>query len=190
MLGIVLKLMCILVKISKTKMNWYKKTIESEKKSVIIAKMKKEFIIMRGISGSGKSTLAKQLAGETGQIFSADDFWEQSGRGYQFDPNRLGEAHNWNYDRIVSALANGVTPVILDNTNVTLWDMAQAKPVIELAQSEGYDVRIEQPSTPWAFNAEELVKRNTHGVPLKTIEKKIRQWAPDVTVDDIMNYKN
>jgi len=171
-------------------MNWYKKILESDNKNSIIPNMKKELIINRGIQGSGKSTLARQLAGETGQIFSADDYHiDPETEQYNWKPENVAKAHIWNYERMKKAIEQGVSPVILDNINVTMWEMRQAKPLIEFAKSKGYDIRIEETKTPWRFDAEELYKKNTHNVPLETIQKKIRQWVPNVTVDDILKEK-
>ena len=33
-------------------------------------------------------------------------------------------------------------------------------------------------SNPWAKNAEELARRNTHGVTKEVIAKRLRQWQP------------
>ncbi|MHA1469018.1 MAG: AAA family ATPase [Candidatus Asgardarchaeia archaeon] len=168
-------------------MNWYKKTVESEKNHSIIVAMKKEFVIMRGLPGSGKSTLAKQLAGTNGQIFSADDFFMDTDGNYNFDPSKLGQAHEWNYNRIREAISAGASPVILDNTNVAQWELRKLKPLIEHATLRGYKSRIEEPQTPWAMDPEELAKRNTHGVPQEAIEGKLRKWVKDPTIEDIQS---
>jgi predicted kinase len=170
-------------------MNWYKKTLTSDSQSDIISPMKKEFIIMRGASGSGKSFLAKQLAGENGQIFSADDYFMDYQGNYNWEGSEISTAHKWNHNRIKEAIENGISPVVMDNTNITMWDMAQSKPIIQHAMERGYDVRIEETQTPWAFDPKELAKRNTHGLDEKRIEKQISRWAPDVTVDDVLNYE-
>ena len=147
----------------------------------------KFFYILRGLSGSGKSFLSKQLAGETGQIFSTDDFFIDEKGEYNWDRNKISEAHLWNQNRILNAINNDISPIIIDNTNIMMWELKQLKPIIEYAQNLGYKTEIKEPDTPWKFNAEELFKRNTHGVPLETIQKKINQWEPDVTIDDILN---
>jgi shikimate kinase len=55
--------------------------------------------IMRGVSGSGKSTHAKTLAGDSGLVFSTDEYFESSGR-YVFDVAQLQPAHAWNKVRL------------------------------------------------------------------------------------------
>ena len=41
-----------------------------------------------------------------------------------------------------------------------------------------YSVLVLETSTPWAKNAEELARRNTHGVTKEVIAKRLRQWQP------------
>ena len=149
--------------------------------------MNKEFIIMRGLPGSGKSTLAKQLAGDTGSQFAADDYFMDEQGNYNWSADKISEAHRWNHDRIKKAIEQGISPVIMDNTNVSKWDLQQTKPLIEFAEANGYKARIEQANTPWAFNAEELSKKNTHKVPLEAIQAKLNKWYPNPTIDDIKN---
>jgi predicted kinase len=160
-------------------MNWYKKAQQNNK----------EFIIMRGLHGSGKSTLAKQLAGKTGVSFSSDDFFMENGK-YNFDVSKIGEAHEWNYNRAMRAVDQGISPVILDNTNVSMEDLKKLKPVVQYAIQHGYVPRIEETKTPWAFNAEELAKKNTHGVPLEYIRERIKDWAPNPTIQNILEDEN
>jgi len=154
---------------------WYKSAQNSEKG--------RKLIICRGCPGSGKSTLAKQLAGETGQIFSTDEFFMKDGK-YNFNSQLLGRAHNWNQARAEKAMQDGVTPIIIDNTNVKGRD---ARSYVENGLKYGYDIKFQEPDTPWKFDAEELAKRNQHGVPLESIERMIKNWEPDLTVDKIID---
>jgi NEDD4-binding protein 2 len=134
----------------------------------------KEIIIMRGLPGSGKSTRAAELAGTTGLIFSTDEFFLRDGH-YEFDRFRLKEAHQWNQQRVENAAANGVPLIVVDNTNVTQWEMA---PYIRIAQTHGYAVRFKYPQTPWQFDPQELARRNTHGVPYEAIVRAMERWQP------------
>ena len=165
--------------------------------------MGKELIIMRGVSGSGKSWKARELlrgysSGDNplnhpvgnGVICSADDFFTERGKGeYAFDPSLLPVAHKQCQDKAVQALKKGLSPVIIDNTNTKLWELKQLKPIILLAQSLGYKVRIEEPDTEWwkRKDVEEMWRRNSHGVPREAIERMVNRFHPNVTVDDILN---
>lgn len=135
--------------------------------------------IMRGPSGAGKSTKAKEL-GISGTTLSTDDFWMKNGE-YQFDINRIGEAHQWNQQRARDCLKKGITPVIIDNTNIEAWEM---KPYVGMAQQYGYQVRIVPVEVK--NTAQELAQRNKHGVPVESIQKMLDKYDPRVTVRDIL----
>jgi adenylate kinase family enzyme len=144
--------------------------------------------LCRGCPGSGKSFLAKQLVGNTGVSFASDDFFTDSNGNYNFDVDKLTDAHKWNRERVLEAIKKNISPIIWDNTNITMDELKFTLPAIKLAEEKGYQVRIEEPKTPWAFDIDELEKRNTHGVPRDAIQKKIDEWIPDVTVEDIKEH--
>ena len=156
-------------------MNWYKTSQDKQK----------TLIILRGCPGSGKSFLAKQLS-EGGAIFSTDDFWMVEGQ-YVFNPAMLGHAHAWNLKRATEAMARGITPIVIDNTNITAKDM---RPYAQAAIKYGYKIEMKEPQTPWKFDVDELVKKNTHNVPRATIEKMIKRWQPNVTLQDLLGQKD
>jgi len=145
------------------------------------AQTEKVLYILRGISGSGKSTLARQL-GEGGEVLSTDDFFDVNGE-YQFDSDFISEAHFWNQTRAVEAMDKGVTPFVIDNTNVSAWE---PKFYVQEAQKRDYRIEIRESETPWKFDAEELAKRNTHGVPREVIDSMLEKWHPNMTVEDIL----
>lgn len=135
--------------------------------------------IMRGPSGAGKSTAAKEL-GISGTTLSTDDFWMKDGK-YIYNPEKKAEAHKWNQQRARECLKKGVSPIIIDNTNIEAWEM---KPYVHMAQEFGYQVRlvpVEVKNT-----AEELAARNKHGVPLSVIQEMIRKYDPKVGIRDIL----
>jgi predicted kinase len=136
---------------------------------------------MRGLPGSGKSYRAKQL-GISGVIFSTDDYFT-SGDEYNFDLEKLSIAHEWNQDRAIKAIKDGISPIVIDNTNIKAWE---SKPYVEVAIENGYDVKIELSGTAWEFDIDELVKRNTHRVSREVIEKMLFNFKKDISVDDIL----
>lgn len=101
--------------------------------------MIKKLILMRGITGSKKSTLAKQLV-DQGQIFSTDDYFMVDGR-YNFDASLLGIYHNKNVNRVKDAMVSGISPVVIDNTNLTLGDMQL---YLEMAKEFDYEITVAQ----------------------------------------------
>lgn len=153
-------------------MNWYKKAQDQEK----------VLFIMRGVPGSGKSTLAKELA-KGGLILSTDEYFMVEGK-YMFNPQSLYAAHQWNQERALKAMQQGITPLVIDNTNVTFKDMRY---YVEQGKNHGYRIEFAEPNTPWKFDVDELVKKNTHGVPRETIERMVGRWQKDPTVEKILN---
>lgn len=124
--------------------------------------MDKKVIIMRGVQGSGKSTYASMLhecAFEDGMLpltVSADHFFNGP-NGYQFDVKKLGDAHKECMWRFLNALHDGMSPVIVDNTNINVEDVA---PYVAAGEAMGYEVTIIQVNTP----PDVAAKRNVHGV--------------------------
>jgi len=133
--------------------------------------VKKTAIVMRGIPGSGKSSHARDLAGPQGVIHSTDDFFMVAGE-YLFDPGKLRENHAKNLAAFKHSLAQGLDPVVVDNTNSKYWEY---KPYVEAADDAGYMVVVaEVPHIPVGT----AVKRNTHGVPKQAIERMLARWQP------------
>ena len=148
----------------------------------------KLLIIMRGLSGSGKSTKARKLQEELGgKIFSTDDYpglYETDDDGklqmsFETDDDGMTpivKAHKWNQRRAREAMEKGVSPVIIDNTNVQKWE---AKPYVDAAKENGYNIAVEESDSEWKFDVEELGKRNAHGVPVSAIKKMLDRWETD-----------
>jgi predicted kinase len=145
----------------------------------------KTLYIMRGLQGSGKSTLAKALAGNQGQVFASDDYF-MIGDKYNWDAAKTKDAHKWNYRRIEHALNSNIPIVVIDNTNITIWELSNLREIVLLAGTNGYKVEIKRPETSWAFDVDELFKRNTHNVPREVIERKKSDWHCNATAEDIL----
>lgn len=114
--------------------------------------------ILIGVSGSGKSTFAKSLGIK---VVSADDYFMIDGR-YEFDVNKLAEAHAYCLKQYVELCQSG-KDVIVDNTNTSLVEIA---PYVALGQAYG-EVECIFIDADWKLAA----KRNSHGVGYQTIER-------------------
>ena len=150
---------------------------------------------MRGLPGSGKSTKARELVtrykGEGFVVYylSTDDFW---GEPYNFIPAKIGEAHLWNQNRALAAMIEASNPpdvrrgtiLIIDNTAAQAWEL---RPYIKPAMELGFEVEIIEPSTPWAFDADECARKTIHGVPVERIHNMLSRWEYNITPEQCVN---
>jgi predicted kinase len=155
-------------------------------------------IIMVGVPGSGKSTKAKELVGN-GKIFSTDDRIESQGNYLEFfkkmntskDFTPLSNMHNLNFIMAKKAMKTGVSPVIIDNTNLS---PSESKKYIEEALLLGYaddNIKFIEIGTGGS-SAEELANRNTHGVPLDKIKSMIQKYNSHkpMTLNKVLDSKS
>jgi len=136
----------------------------------------KKLIILRGLPGSGKSKIAKQLVGN-GVIHSTDSYFMKNGK-YVFDVDSVGKFHGLNLMASIRSMKKGISPVIIDNTNIMAFHCIK---YVEAGKIYGYEIIIIEPEAPWAFDVEELVKRNTHEVPRDTIVEMLCQYEDPET---------
>ena len=167
--------------------------------------------IMRGVPGSGKSHLALRLAGgDATKVFSTDQWFEQQEGGYKanWKMEKLFGAHRWNQSRARLAMQRGITPVVIDNTNMR---MKEARPYVEMGVQYQYHIEIKESDSPWwtdiqglltnkklnsedikgwakklalGFNHDGKLIQNTHGVPEEVILRMLQAHQP-YTVDDV-----
>ncbi|XP_034243411.1 uncharacterized protein LOC117646511 isoform X2 [Thrips palmi] len=148
---------------------------------------KRIMILMRGCPGSGKSYLAQGLVLSYGgkpkdYVFSTDDYFMKR-NGYDFHPAQLSEAHQWNQTRVLKKVREGLSPVIVDNTNTQLWEMTL---YASMAVNYGYLIEILEPDTPWFSKLNELFKRNKHGVPRENLRNMLDRYESGISVDDLI----
>lgn len=136
----------------------------------------KKLIILRGLPGSGKSKTAKQLVGK-GVIHSTDEYFVKNGE-YVFDFEKVEKFHYLNLMASIRSMKKGISPVIIDNTNIIADHCIN---YVDAGRMYGYKIIIIEPVTPWAFDIEELIKRNTHDVPKESIIDMLHQYEePDI----------
>lgn len=142
--------------------------------------------------------MAKSLVGE-GIIHSTDDVIESQGDYDKFfsdmkeskDFAPLAKAHSTNYKNIVKSISEGISPVIVDNTNIKANESKQILvKALEMGLSEDM-IRIVDIGTN-GLTAEELADRNTHGVPLDKIKSMIASYKSvgELTLTKILESKD
>lgn len=150
----------------------------------------KVMIICRGIPGSGKSSLAKQLAGSTGVVLETDDFFMKQGK-YEFEEDKKIEAHKWNEARCFNSMDNGVSPIVISNTNIKA---KEAEPYVRMAIDHGYKIKVEEPTwfkslrdpTTGKWNYDMIKGKNVHNVPENIVKKMIDEYEnKDVFIQNL-----
>lgn len=144
----------------------------------------KRLIILRGLPGSGRHELAHLLADtyENSQIFATDDFFIEDDI-YILKIRRLKEAHLWNQERVVDAMKQGVSTIIVNNCNVQRWE---ALPYVKAAVQHNYTVDIQEVDTEWRMDVDELVERSNGLYRKRYIEKLKSVWEDEYDVDSVL----
>jgi predicted kinase len=125
--------------------------------------MEKVLYIVRGIPGSGKSTFAKTLGG---QHYEADMFFIDEEGNYQFDANKIKDAHQWCQGFVKSDMILEYPKIVVSNTSTQEWEM---KPYFDMAKEYGYTV--------FSVVVENRHGgKNTHGVPEDKIEQMCNRF--------------
>lgn len=171
--------------------------MKTNKLGILVTRPTQELIIMRGIPGSGKSTRSKQLVG-FGEIHSTDALIEASGDYREFFQKMidsksymaLGWKHKKNLKNALQAVSDGISPVIIDNTNIKHVD---AKAYVEGALMLGLadeNIKFEDVGTG-GLDAEALAIRNTHGVPLDKIKSMMasHKGQGQITLESVLKTK-
>jgi len=135
--------------------------------------------MMRGLPGSGKSTVVKAIRRHfpaNSVSCSADDFFIVDGV-YQFNAKQLKDAHAACHAQCEAYCVLGTPVIVVDNTNIVHWEMSK---YFSLAASYRYCVVVVEPRTPWKMDVDELVARNSHGVPRQVIQRRIRDMQQTI----------
>lgn len=128
----------------------------------------KKLILIRGLPGSGKSTLAAEIAWDSDFIHrEADMFWYKNGE-YNFDANRLAQAHEWCRNETIAALEMDCD-VVVSNTFTTIKEL---DPYFEIAHSFGI--------VPTVITCQNQFK-NIHSVPEATMAKMKARFVWDIS---------
>lgn len=125
--------------------------------------------ILSGIPGSGKSHYARGFPDAT--VCSADDYFMRGGV-YDFRPAELPNAHAECLAKFHDAVRAGHEVVIVDNTNVTPWEIAPYYAFAEVKRLIKGNVNVEI----IRFTCDPFVafRRCVHDVPLPVIMRMHR----------------
>jgi GTPase SAR1 family protein len=151
----------------------------------------RRLILVRGLPGSGKTTIAKalidgakrELIAEFGEddapihnnflMCAADDFFYADGvcregtihyGPYEFDPNKLRDAHDECQRKAFGAMMDDSTLVVVHNTFSQMWEMTPY-----LAMAKVYDYSIQVIECKGGFGS-------VHGVPDEAIDRMRARW--------------
>jgi hypothetical protein len=124
---------------------------------------------------------------------------------YDFRPDLMDEARDWNFGRFRRALEQGLSPVIVDRGNSL---SAETRRYAELAVDRGYRLELREPESEWWREIRVLLKyrsytkpvlyawaeqlaelsKPTHGVSLERILRQMATWKWDLSVEDILAF--
>tara|TARA_B100000085_G_C18542691_1_gene512602 strand:- start:772 stop:1224 length:453 start_codon:yes stop_codon:yes gene_type:complete len=144
---------------------------------------RKVLYIIRGLSGSGKSSLGDAITNmiwddslENAKVldksrcwrkhyYSADDYFTDEEGNYNFNPNKLKEAHEDCQKNVERAMSLGhVQKIAVCNTFSQAWE---AEPYFTLANKYDYSPFVVECQNDFG---------NVHGVPQETINAMKNRW--------------
>jgi predicted kinase len=123
----------------------------------------KTVIILRGISGSGKTTFAEAIADNRTAICCADDYFVDANGNYNFDPEKLNDAHEFCKERFKKVCRDeGIDKIIVANTNTSDWEFNWYKKVADDFRFRTFFIIIENRHGNF----------DIHNVPENVLEKQ------------------
>jgi len=136
----------------------------------------KTLIIMRGPSGCGKSSYASDTWPGCTRCSADDFFYNKAIDRYEFDPSKLGQAHQWCLNKVLNAMHEGDEVVVLDNTNIEKWEYENYEFIADLL---GYRVEHHEFHIDTIEDLKFVAQRNIHGVPDAVVALKAMQFEPE-----------
>jgi adenylate kinase family enzyme len=138
--------------------------------------------IVRGLPGSGKSTFAKKLSAQLGcRHFEADMFFTDEQGNYNFDREKLGDAHEWCRDSVVEQIKQG-KDVVVSNTFTTSREiMAYLRD-----QQPFLDVVWFDPTNQVIVYEMTGEYGSVHDVPVEALQRMKNRWVSNAELDALI----
>ena len=131
----------------------------------------KNVIILRGVSGSGKSSFAKLISNAV--VCTADDYFMDENGNYNFDPTKIGKAHEECQKKFLDAFKNpDVINVVVANTNTKPSDYKFYEDVAKTAGIKVFYVVVEKRHN----------KNNIHSVPDFVLSRQHTNLVADLNL--------
>jgi predicted kinase len=136
--------------------------------------MDKRLYLMQGVPGSGKSVMANFIMVALGHAlakydyFSTDTYRFTDEGVYVYDPETNRHFHTMCQKDVIEAMQNGVTNIIVDNTNIT---QQHADPYLTMARIFDYEVQVVRVETNLKLAvARQAERREDRAVPEGVIQ--------------------
>ncbi len=115
--------------------------------------------LMRGLPSCGKSHTARRLVGDSGLVCETDEYFltEVGDDPEKFDyrDDLMERARKWNFDRFKFAIAQGLSPIVVDRGNSL---SLSSQVYVRYASEHGYEVRLCEPESEWWQEIRVLLK--------------------------------
>lgn len=151
--------------------------------------------ILRAYPGAGKSYLAKEIQknNENTEIVSADNYWLDSSGNYNFNVEKLSDAHKDCFDKFKKCVNSG-TNVIVDNTNLKYTDIKKYVDYLLVNNNLNnyiYSVKFISVSYNDLTTAISLRKNRSDGknIPEDRIRNMYNQFLQDVRPNLLNDFK-
>ena len=106
---------------------------------------------------------------------------------YMFQPDKLSDAHQSCQTLFTQRASKGISPLVVDNTNMMHWEMYY---YLQVAVQYGYHIEIMEPNTPWKFSEKKLALKNTHAVSWESISRMKNKYENGQNVKHILSALN
>jgi predicted kinase len=141
----------------------------------------KRLDLVRGLPGSGRTTLARELAGDTGRIFSHEDDLPRLVHG--LTPEGMSIADGECFMDTAEAMAGGANHIVVERVFGQVYTMRE---LARLAQARGYEVQIHEPQTEWARDPRGCLERTSRSISTEDMAFASSRWDHVHNVEQVL----